>query len=71
MKKHIVIVTDEWFINNLKVFSHPEHCKVTRTVIEDDTFKDDPTWKDLLKAKQKADKEFRDYEFDKRHKHKK
>lgn len=67
MKKHIIIVDDEWFLTNLKVFSNTEHCRVSRTIIEDDSFKDDEVWKGLLKNKQKADKEFRDYEFNKRH----
>lgn len=70
MKKHIIIVEDSHFIANLKVFSDPLHCKISKTIIEDDMFKNDPIWLDLVSKKKKAEKALRDYEFNKRHNHK-
>jgi hypothetical protein len=67
MKKHIVIVKDEFFNKHLDIFQNSE-CKVAKTVIEDDLFKDDPIYEKLLKAKKKAEKELRDYEYDQRYK---
>ena len=70
MKKHIILVSDEYFIANLSTFTDLEHCKVTKTIIEDDMFKDDAVWLNLMKDKKKAEKALRDYEFDKRTNHK-
>lgn len=71
MIKHIVLVEDTHFKANLSVFTNLEHCKVTKTIIEDDMFKEDAVWLDLMKDKKKAEKALRDYEFDKRHNFKK
>lgn len=65
MEKFIVIVNDEFFKNHLDIF-HNTECKVVRTVIQDDLFKDDETHMKLVKIKQKAEKELRNYEYNKR-----
>lgn len=70
MKKHLIIVEDSHFMANLKVFSDPIYCKVSKTIIEDDMFKDDPVWMDLVSKKKKAEKALRDYEFNIRTNHK-
>lgn len=64
--KHIVIVKDEFFNKHLDIF-HNSGCKVAKTVIEDEFFKDDPIYEKLLKIKKKAEKELRDYEYNKRY----
>jgi len=58
MQKHIIIVDDEWFLKNLSIFTNPEHCKVTRSFIKDDYFKDDEEHKRLMKDKKKASEAF-------------
>jgi hypothetical protein len=68
-EKHIIIVDDDYLKEHLDIFSHAK-CKVTKTVVQDDMFKDDQVYKDLLKVKQKAEKNLRDYEFNIRHNHK-
>jgi hypothetical protein len=65
--KHIIIVEDSFFKANLKLFSDPLHCKVTKTIVDDGMFENDPIYKDLLSKKKKAEKELRDYEFNIRH----
>lgn len=71
MQKHIIIVDDEWFLKNLKIFTNTDHCKVSRSFIEDDLFKDDSIHKELMSKKKKASDAFYNYEFDIRTKHKK
>lgn len=63
MKKHIITVSDEWFLENLTIFSDTKHCRVNKTVLEDDLFKDDATHINLIKKYKKASKELRDYEY--------
>ena len=70
MIKHIVLVSDTHLKANLSVFNDVEHCKITKTIVEDDLFKDDALWLDLVSKKKKAEKELRDYEFNKRHNYK-
>lgn len=41
MKSHIVVVKDSFFIEHIDIFQNKDYCKVSRTIIEDDTFKDD------------------------------
>ena len=65
MKKHIVIVKDDFFKQHLDIF-HNSECVVLKTIIEDDLFKDDPIYDKLRKARKKADKELIDYEYNKR-----
>lgn len=69
MKHCIVIVDEDYIAENLDVFSS-DKCRITRTFVQDDFFKDDPVHKDLMKAKKKASDKFYNYEFDVRHKHK-
>jgi len=64
--KHIVVVQDYWFRKHLDIFSNTEYCKVSKTVIEDDLFNDDAIYKQLLSKKKEAEKELRDYEYNKR-----
>ena len=70
MIKHIIIVEDSYFKANLKLFTDPKSCKVSKTVVEDDMFANDAVWLDLVTKKKKAEKDLRDYEFDKRTNHK-
>jgi len=70
MKKHIIIVNDEWFLKHLSIFTNTDHCKVSRSFVKDDKFKDDELHKKLMKAKKKASDEFYNYEFDIRNNHK-
>ncbi len=66
MEKHIAIIEDSFLKENIKLFSD-ERCRITKTIIDDDLFKDDDFRNKLVKAKQKAEKELRDYEFNIRH----
>ncbi len=68
MKKHIVIVDEDYFNKHLSIFMNKEHCKWTKVIIVDDMFDNDETYKKLVKTKQKAEKELRDYEYNKRNK---
>lgn len=68
MIKHIVIVEDSHFKAHLSVFSDINYCKISKTIVEDDMFENDSVWFDLVSKKKKAEKELRDYEFNKRHK---
>lgn len=67
MKKHIIIVEDEYYIEHMKIFHSPQ-CRITKTIIDDDLFKDDLEHARLVKARRKADKELIDYEYNKRYK---
>ncbi|MCP4336398.1 MAG: hypothetical protein GY679_00940 [Mycoplasma sp.] len=66
-KKHIVIVEDEYYIKNMKLFHNPQ-CKITKTIIDDDLFKGDSEHARLVKNRRKADKELLDFEYNKRFK---
>ena len=68
--KHIILVQDEYFRKHLDIFSNVDFCKVTKTVIDDDMFKDDAIYSELLRSKKKAEKELRDYEFNIRNNYK-
>ena len=69
--KHLILVEDAFFIENITVFSNPDFCKVTKTIVEDDLFKDDKVWMSLISDKKKAEKKLRDYEYNVRHNYKK
>lgn len=71
MQRHIVIIDDEWFLKNLPIFTNIDHCKVIRSFVEDELFKDDLLHKKLMQAKKKASDAFYNYEFDIRNKYKK
>jgi len=62
MQKHVVIIEDEYFKANYSIFKNPS-CVWTKTIVEDELFKDDELHAKLLKAKKKAEKELRDYEY--------
>jgi len=67
VKKEVVIISHEFFKKHFKLFTDKEHCVWTKTIVEDDLFKDDEYHAKLIKAKRKAEKELRDYEYNKRH----
>ncbi len=69
MEKHIAIIEDSFLKENIKLFSD-ERCRITRTFVSDDIFKDDPVHKKLMKDKKKASDAFYNYEFNIRNNHK-
>ena len=71
-ERHLIEVPDSLYREHLDFFKYPKTRHV-RTIVtaDEEMFKDDETHKKLLKTYYESSKKLRDYEFDKRHNHKK
>jgi hypothetical protein len=71
-ERHLIEVPDSYYKEHFEFFKYPK-TKHIRTIVtaDEDMFKDDERHNVLLKQYMKANKDLRDYKFDKRHNHKK
>jgi len=62
----IISVSKDYYTENIKVFSNPS-VKIKSVYVEGENHEGDETHKALLKKYMKAQKELRNWEFNKRH----
>ena len=61
-----ISVDKEYYFNNYDTFK-PPNTEIKRTIVVGETHENDETHRILLKTYLKAQKDLRDYEFNKRH----